>query len=421
MKKIVLSAMLIAIWGLSHSATKVYADDAIPAPVLLWPNGAPNATGTSNEDKPAIYVYLPNPAKSTGAGMLVVPGGGFQTRVPDHEGTLVAQWLRARGIAAFVLRYRIQPIGKMADSLADEQRAMRYLRAHADEYKIAPNRIGSIGFSAGAELLNLAAVTPGPAKPDDADPVEHFTAQANFLVLSYGSTNNPAPNASVAFPPTFMFCTAEDTGHINGMLNLYTNLLKARVPVEAHFFVNGEHGVGFAQGDPVLGQWPDLMFNWIKAGNFLTDQPRVAIKGFVTLDGAPLPRGVIVFTPIDAAGAPPTSAYIFNTGPVRGQFNVAQNKGPIPGRYLVEVHQYAMRWVSNSQEPFIVGINQKMRGGLSDQDKQDWLAFARARDLEPTIDNQRIFKTAHPDDKDPIVVEIKPDGNTAMQIDIVSK
>jgi hypothetical protein len=147
----------------------------------------------------------------------------------------------------------------------------------------------------------------------------------------------------------------------------------------------------------------------------------VAIKGIVNLDGEPLPRGVAVLTPIDAAGAPTVAAYIFNTGPVRGEFNAPPAKGPIPGRYLFEVHQYAMRWVSNSQEPFILSINAKMRSGLSDQDKLDYLNFARARDLEPTIDNERIFKTAHPGDKDPIIVTIPQGGDTQMKIDITSK
>ena len=400
MKTIILPAILLVSF-----ACNVLAADAVPAPVLLWPNGAPGATGDSNEDKPAVYIYLPDPAKATGAAMLVVPGGGFQTRVSDHEGTLVASWLRDRGIAAFVLRYRIQPIGKVTDSVVDEQRAMRFIRAHADEYKISSSRVGAIGFSAGAELLNRSVLAAAP----------------NFLVLTYGSTNTPAASASATFPPTFMFCTEEDDGHINGMLALYTTLLHAHVPVEAHFFVNGEHGVGFAQGDPVLGEWPGLMFNWVKAGGYLTDQKRVAIKGLANLDGEPLPRGVVELTPIDAAGAPPIAAYVFNTGPVRGQFQASANKGPIPGRYLVEVHQYATRWVSNSQEPFIVSINQKMRNGLSDQDKQDYLTFARNRNLEPSIDSERVYKTAHPGDKDPIILTINPGGDSDLKVDVFSK
>jgi len=87
----------------------------------------------------------------------------------------------------------------------------------------------------------------------------------------------------------------------------------------------------------------------------------------------------------------------------------------------VEIHQYAMRWVSNSQEPFILSINQKMRAGLSDQDKADYLKFARARDLEPTIDSERVFRSKHPGDAEPILVTVKPAGNTQTDIEIFSK
>lgn len=419
------ASLLIALISTFFVARVAVADTPapLPAPVLLWPNGAPGQTGDSNEDRPAIYVFPADAEKATGAAMLVVPGGGFQTRLPDHEGTLVAQWLRARGITSFMLRYRIQPIGTRNDSVADGQRAIRYIRAHASEYKISPTRIGAIGFSAGAELLNIAALTPAPAAADSADPVDRMSGQPNFLVLAYGSTNAPAPDASNAtqFPPTFMFCTAEDTGHINGMLTLYQNLRRARVPVEAHFFLDGEHGVGFAHGDPVLGTWPDLMLNWTRGQGFLTERPRVAVKGMAKLDGEPLPRGVVIFTPIDNVGAPSIAAYVFNTGPVRGEFNIPQSKGLVPGKYRVEMHQYAVHWMSNSREPFIVSINQKIRAGLTDQDKADYLKFARARDLEPSIENERVFTSQHPGQPDPIIVEIKPGGASDLTIEVFSK
>lgn len=394
----------------------------IPSPILLWPDGAPNATGNSNEDKPAIYVFQPDPGKATGATMLVVPGGGFQTRVSDHEGVLVAQWLRKQGIAAFMLRYRIRPIGTTQDSIADFHRAIRHIRAKAQQYKISPTRIGAIGFSAGAELINLAAVAPSPAAADSSDPVERVAGQVNFAVLAYGSTNAVTPDASSNFPPTFMFCTAEDASHINGMLTLYTNLRRARVPVEAHWFADGEHGVGFAHGDPVLGEWPNLMLTWIKSRGLLSEQPRIAITGMARLDGEPLPRGVVVFTPAEIVGASPAAAYVFNTGPVRGQFNIPADKGLIPGKYRVEVQQYAARWMSNSREPFIVAYNQKARGGnLTDQDREEYLKFARARDLEPTIDDVRVFTTKKPGDKEPIIVEVKAGASAPIDIDVFSK
>src|SRR5690242_19992624 len=81
----------------------------LAAPILLWPNGAPGTTGTSDEDKPAIIPVLPPESNNTGAAMLVIPGGGFTTRAIDTEGVLVSQFLKERGIACFILRYRIRP------------------------------------------------------------------------------------------------------------------------------------------------------------------------------------------------------------------------------------------------------------------------------------------------------------------------
>ena len=115
------------------------------------------------------------------------------------------------------------------------------------------------------------------------------------------------------------------------MTDLYANLSRAKIPVEAHFFAHGVHGVGFAQGDPVRGAWPDLMWNWLRAGGFLTRAPRVAIRGVVTLDGEPLARGSVILTPLDAHVAPPVVAFVFNTGPVRGEFVVPASHGPTPG------------------------------------------------------------------------------------------
>ena len=118
-------------------------------PILLWPNGAPGATGVSDEDKPALIPFIPDAAKRNGAAVLVVPGGGFTIRAVDHEGVLVAQWLKDHGITAFLLRYRLRPLYNNKDWLADGRRAMQYIRAHASEYNISDNRVGAVGFSAG--------------------------------------------------------------------------------------------------------------------------------------------------------------------------------------------------------------------------------------------------------------------------------
>src|SRR5689334_24161348 len=210
----------------------------LPSPILLWPEGAPGATGTTDEDKPAITPFVPEQGKANGAAVLVVPGGGFTIRAVDHEGVLVAQWLKDHGIAAFVLRYRLRPIYEREHWLIDGQRAMQYIRSHASEYGIARDRVGAVGFSAGANLIADLAFHPVAVQPDANNMLDRFDAQPDFLILSYGSAPlPPSMDAKVKaeLPPVFMFGTVEDTGAMKGMTDLYSSLIQANVPVEAHF------------------------------------------------------------------------------------------------------------------------------------------------------------------------------------------
>jgi hypothetical protein len=298
---------------------------------------------------------------------------------------------------------------------------MQFLRANAKEYAIDPTRIGAIGFSAGAELAAAITFAPVAGNAEATDPIEKQPSRPNFLILAYGSSPLRAPAGPVTAPPTFMFCTGEDASHMVGMTELYAALRRNRVPAEAHFFVNGEHGVGFAQGDPVLGQWPDLMYRWVRAGGFLTEKKRVAITGTVTIDGEPLVRGYVVLTPVEETGAPPVTAYVMNTGQGAGKFSAKAEQGPTPGKYRVEVRQDATRWLSNSVNPMVLKMQQKQRtGNYTEADKKEWQDYARGRDLSPSIEGQRVYRKAKPGDKDDLVIEVKP-GENALKIEVTSK
>ena len=107
--------------------TSVTMGQKIADPILLWPEGAPGATGFTNEDKPAVIPFIPEASKRNGAAVLVVPGGGFTIRATDHEGVLVAQWLKDHGITAFLLRYRLRPLYTRTDWLKDGQRGIQWL------------------------------------------------------------------------------------------------------------------------------------------------------------------------------------------------------------------------------------------------------------------------------------------------------
>ncbi|MFN0119769.1 MAG: alpha/beta hydrolase [Blastocatellia bacterium] len=394
----------------------------LPAPILLWPDGAPGATGNSDEDKPAIIPLLPDEKNNTGAAVLVCPGGGFTLRATDHEGVLVAQWFRERGIAAFILRYRLRPLYERKDWLLDAQRGMQFIRANAAKYYVSTDRIGIIGFSAGAQLAADVSFNPLAGKADAGDPLDRVSSRPDYLILSYGSMQMPA-NVPAGVPPAFMYCTVEDAGQMRGMTNLYDGMLKAKIPVEAHFFARGVHGVGFALGDPVLGEWPNLMHKWMGAQGFLTGKPRVQLAGVVKLDGEPLKRGMLIMTPVDQPGAPPVIYYVTNahTDPL-GSFVIPAGQGPVPGRYRVEVRQDAVRWLSNSRDPLMLKMTRKMRDRtLTDEDRKEWGEYLRKRDMSPSLDNQRVFRRQRPQDKSDYIIEIKGGPENKLDIDVFSR
>lgn len=245
----------------------------IPAPIVLWPEGAPGAVPDAagvftDEDKPAIYAFPAPVENNTGAAFLVIPGGGFTNRVTDTEGVQVAKFLNRQGISGFVLRYRIGPnYPSRTVSTQDAHRAMRYIRAHAAEYKIATERIGVMGFSAGGELAGDAFYNSlKEGEPQAVDPLDRVSTKANFAVLIYGGRNVQNPASA---PPTFLFNTIEDGGHLNVEVSVLNSLRGAGVPVEAHFYQVGPHGTTMSPGDPQLGQWPELMIRWMKSSGFI--------------------------------------------------------------------------------------------------------------------------------------------------------
>jgi hypothetical protein len=232
----------------------------------------------------------------------------------------------------------------------------------------------------------------------------------------------PGPDQIAAAPPTFLYGTTEDAGLTRSMADLYGRLVAARRPAEAHFFGFGEHGTGFALGDPLLGQWPALLVSWMRTSGFLTDQARVGVRGRVTLDGKALPRGSVVLTPIGSSSAPEVIAYAFGTGEVPGEFAVAAERGPTPGRYRVEVRQDATRWASNARDAVLRKMQEKVRSGasLGAADMAEWTTSARARDLTPSIEDQRVFTHRKPGDAEPMVVDIKAEGENRIDLDIVT-
>ncbi len=272
------------------AASSASPSSTSPSTILLWPNGAPGAQGTTPLDKPTITVYLPaqNP---THTGIVVCPGGGYMLLATDLEGTQVARWLNARGVAAFVLTYRLGPRYHHPIELLDAQRAIRYTRSHAAEDGLDPTHIGIWGFSAGGHLASTAGTHFDAGNPSSADPIERVSSRPDFLVLAYpvismepGITHNGSlhnllgeqPNpmlqnelsnetqVTTQTPPTFLFSTTKDQAVpvMNSVL-FYEALLRAGVPAELHIFEQGRHGSGLGIGNPQLSLWPVLLQNWL--------------------------------------------------------------------------------------------------------------------------------------------------------------
>ncbi|MER3428345.1 MAG: alpha/beta hydrolase [Pyrinomonas sp.] len=270
--------------------SKMLAQAPSPKVVALWPDGAPAAAGKEEKDVPTLAIYLP--PKSIGTSLIVFPGGGYVALAMDHEGKQVAEWLNSYGIAAFVLKYRLAPRYRHPAPLQDAQRAIRYVRFHAREWGLSPDRIGVLGFSAGGHLAATTGTHFDAGNADAADPVERMSSRPDFLVLAYPVISFTAPFSHVGSrrsllgdapdprlledlsnekrvtpqtPPTFLFHTTEDrVVPPENSIAFYLALRKAGVPAELHIYERGQHGVGLAPQDQILATWKDRLIDWMK-------------------------------------------------------------------------------------------------------------------------------------------------------------
>jgi acetyl esterase/lipase len=300
MSRLLLS--LLAICLVSPAPSSFSADEkknADPETILLWPKGAPGALGDAAADKPSIAVYLPAGEKNASkenaratAAVVVCPGGGYGALAMDHEGKQIAEWLNERGVAAFILKYRLGPKYHHPAPLNDVQRALRLVRSRAREWNVDAARVGVWGFSAGGHLASTAATHFDDGDKSAADPIDKQGCRPDFAILCYpvismqpphahmGSRNNllgkePDPKLVESLcnekqvtdktPPTFLFHTKEDKAvPIENSQMFYDALKKHNVPAELVVFEKGPHGVGLAKKDPVLSKWPEKLDAWLK-------------------------------------------------------------------------------------------------------------------------------------------------------------
>jgi len=268
-------------------------------PFSLWPDGAPGALGKEDKDIPTLTPYWPDPAKATGAAIVICPGGGYG-HLAFHEGDHYARFLNESGIAGLVLKYRLGSDGyRHPAMLQDAARAVRTVRARASEWKLDPKRIGIMGSSAGGHLASTLLTHFDAGKPDAADPIERQSSRPDLGVLCYavisfgdfghrGSRNNllgkdPSPElvrelsnelqVTKDTPPCFIWHTYEDGGvPVENSLQFAEALRKARVPFDLHVYQKGQHGLGLGTRDwnpEKRHPWTRDCIFWLQAQGFV--------------------------------------------------------------------------------------------------------------------------------------------------------
>ena len=249
--------------------------------VNIWPGVAPGSESWTQKERaventplgtvvfnvvtPTLTAYLPERSKATGTGVIIAPGGAFVALAIDLEGNSVARWLQERGIAAFVLKYRIVekrgegiPSGMDMDEvgkygIADGIQALKVVRQHASEWGVSPDRIGFMGFSAGAMVASGALLQANAA------------SRPNFAAMIYGGPFGRMPAIPVQLPPMFLAWAQDDAVALAPVVKFYDALKAAGHKPETHIFSAGGHGFGMRKQGTTSDHWIDSFYYWLEA------------------------------------------------------------------------------------------------------------------------------------------------------------
>ena len=251
--------------------------------VNIWPGVAPGSEHWTQKERtlthtpvgtvvlnvvtPTITAYLPERSKATGTGVIIAPGGAFVALAISLEATDVAARLRDRGIAAFVLKYRtvenkpdgipemdMDTAGRYG--IADGIQALKVVRAHAREWNVSPDRIGFLGFSAGAMVASGALLR----QDHDARPA--------FAALIYGAPFGVMPAIPPRLPPIFMAWAQDDAVALQPIVKFRNALLAAGTRPEEHIYSAGGHGFGMQKHGTTSDHWLDEFWFWLEAQGF---------------------------------------------------------------------------------------------------------------------------------------------------------
>jgi acetyl esterase/lipase len=294
--------MQIATWIclLSAAAPIAPAASTLEAlkPLAIWPKGAPGETAALEEkdttdeksqliagrrvirltgvSTPTITVYPAPKEKNTGAAVLVFPGGGYNILAFDLEGTEVCEWLNSIGVTGVLLKYRVpakRGSPREIAPLQDAQRAIRLVRAHASDWGVNPERVGVLGFSAGAHLAAALSNNFDKRTYDPQDEADKIGCRPDFAALIYPGLLTEKNDGvhllaeltvSGMTSPTLLVQAEDDPVKVENSLIYYAALKQAKVPAEMHLFAKGGHGYGLRRTELPVTNWPHLAEQWMR-------------------------------------------------------------------------------------------------------------------------------------------------------------
>ena len=285
--------------------------NAQPFTMKLWPDGIPGSKTDSTyaerittEDgrivrcervtNPDLTIFLPPGGMVNSAAVLICPGGGYGVLAYDHEGNAIAKWLNDNGIAGIILKYRLPSdrimVDKSVGPLQDAQEAIRIIRRNAVNWKINPEKIGVIGFSAGGHLASTLSthfaetvykVNGNISSRPDFSLLIYPVISFDSTITHRGTRNNliglkPDEGKVRHFsnelqitgdtPPAFLVHSADDKAvPVMNSIGYFKGLQKNKIPAELHVFQKGGHGYGLAVNGGTESSWPDLCLKWLKA------------------------------------------------------------------------------------------------------------------------------------------------------------
>ena len=283
---------------LARAQAPVWPPDAGHTTLNLWPGAVPDAVpvkgpegNTSEPGKglvagkpvirwgnvasPTLTLYAPK-GTNTGAAVLVFPGGGYGILAIDLEGTEVCDWLTGIGVNCILVKYRVPGTGtypKSPAALEDAQRAVGMVRAHAAQWHIDANRIGVLGFSAGAHLAAALSVHYDKRLYAPIDAADALSCRPDFAIIIYPGYIADAEQTYLdkldlhpteKTPPSIIVQAEDDPVHVENATAWFLALKKAKVPAELHIYAEGGHGYGLRyRADRPITTWPGLVEVWL--------------------------------------------------------------------------------------------------------------------------------------------------------------